>query len=207
MNPDLCKSRGFQCYHETLALHTFALCPGGWEPWSPRLYDAMYDGAIPVILADNMKLPFRDYLDWKGFVFDWPMESASKKNTTMLGLWWMKRHRAQLLRDMREKMLRAWPYLDWHRSSPKAPKTRKSPMFMLLRELVCMAERKTKTTVQKEKCTSDDVLHALESDQVMPECLCQKVESTAEKVGVPAEAEEESVKDKFERWVMEGVFL
>ena len=82
---------------------------------------------------------------------------------------------------------------------------------MLLRELVCMAERKTKTTVQttvqKEKCTSDDVLHALESDQVMPECLCQKVESIAEKVGVPAEAEEESVKDKFERWVMEGVFL
>jgi len=41
----------------------------------------------------------------------------------------------------------------------------------------------------------------------MPECLCQKVESIAEKVGVPAEAEEESVKDKFERWVMEGVFL
>ena len=103
MNSDLCKSRGFQCYHETLALHTFALCPGGWEPWSPRLYDAMYDGAIPVILADNMKLPFRDYLDWKGFVFDWPMESASKKNTTMLGLWWMKRHaRTAAARHARE---------------------------------------------------------------------------------------------------------
>ena len=82
---------------------------------------------------------------------------------------------------------------------------------MLLRELVCMGRGggtttdrgATKTTVKKE-CGSDDVLHALESDQVTPECLCRKVERT-EKVGVPVEAEEESVKDKFERWVMEGV--
>lgn len=80
--------------------------PGGGEPWSPRLYDAMYDGAIPVILADDIKLPFQDFLDWHGFALDWPMESANEKNTTMVGLWWMKRHRAKLLQDMHEKVLR-----------------------------------------------------------------------------------------------------
>ena len=102
------------------------------------MYDAMYDGAIPVILADDMKLPFQDFLDWHGFALDWPMGSANEKNTTMVGLWWMKRHRAKLLQDMHEKVLRMWPYLDWMRASPKAPRTRKSPMFMLLRELVCL---------------------------------------------------------------------
>jgi hypothetical protein len=33
----------------------FSLCPSGWSSWSPRLFDSMVTGAIPVIFADGIR--------------------------------------------------------------------------------------------------------------------------------------------------------
>ncbi|KAJ3378073.1 hypothetical protein HDU92_007675 [Lobulomyces angularis] len=47
---------------------TFSLCPQGWSPWSPRLFDSMIAGTIPVIFADGTKLPFETTkLDYSSF--------------------------------------------------------------------------------------------------------------------------------------------
>lgn len=42
----------------------FCLCPLGWAPWSPRLVEAVIFGCIPVIIADDIVLPFADAIPW-----------------------------------------------------------------------------------------------------------------------------------------------
>eukprot|EP00939_MAST-03C_sp_MAST-3C-sp1_P000034 g34.t1 len=46
---------------------TFCLCPRGFAPWSKRLFDAVVLGCIPVIIADNIELPFEQYVDYRAF--------------------------------------------------------------------------------------------------------------------------------------------
>ena len=48
-----------------LATTRFALCPSGWSNWSPRAFEAMAMGAIPVIYADGVRLPFEDFIDYR----------------------------------------------------------------------------------------------------------------------------------------------
>ena len=54
-------------YVNSMQSTVFALCPEGFFPWSPRLYDALQLGAIPLILADNIVLPFERFIDWPSF--------------------------------------------------------------------------------------------------------------------------------------------
>ena len=55
-------------YIHSIQSTVFALCPEGFFWWSPRLYDAIQLGAIPLILADNIALPFERFIDWPSFV-------------------------------------------------------------------------------------------------------------------------------------------
>jgi hypothetical protein len=52
-------------YIKSIQSSIFALCPEGFLPWSPRLYESIQIGAIPVILADNIVLPFERFIDWR----------------------------------------------------------------------------------------------------------------------------------------------
>jgi hypothetical protein len=54
-------------YWEELGDAVFSFCPSGWSPWSPRLFDSVMAGAIPVIFADGTRLPFEDIIDYKLF--------------------------------------------------------------------------------------------------------------------------------------------
>lgn len=54
-------------YIESIQSSIFSLCPEGFLPWSPRLYEAIQIGAIPIILADNIVLPFERFIDWSSF--------------------------------------------------------------------------------------------------------------------------------------------
>ena len=47
-----------------MARSLFCLCPLGWAPWSPRLVESVLLGCIPVIIADNIRLPFPGVLRW-----------------------------------------------------------------------------------------------------------------------------------------------
>eukprot|EP00250_Pteridium_aquilinum_P014572 c22068_g1_i4 orf=250-1491(+) len=51
-------------YYEDMQRSIFCLCPLGWAPWSPRLVEAVVFGCIPVIIADNIVLPFLDVIPW-----------------------------------------------------------------------------------------------------------------------------------------------
>lgn len=51
-------------YQQELLRSTFCLCPLGWAPWSPRIVEAVTYGCVPVIIADNITLPYSHAIDW-----------------------------------------------------------------------------------------------------------------------------------------------
>ncbi|KAI8620463.1 exostosin family-domain-containing protein [Chytriomyces sp. MP71] len=55
-------------YWEELANSTFSLCPSGWSPWSPRLFDSIIALSIPVVFADDSILPFESEIPYHNFV-------------------------------------------------------------------------------------------------------------------------------------------
>ncbi|XP_074315882.1 putative beta-1,4-xylosyltransferase IRX10L isoform X2 [Silene latifolia] len=52
-------------YYQDMQRSVFCLCPLGWAPWSPRLVEAVVFGCIPVIIADDIVLPFTDVIPWE----------------------------------------------------------------------------------------------------------------------------------------------
>jgi hypothetical protein len=58
------KRKQYDGYRSEMARSLFCLCPLGWAPWSPRLVESVLLGCIPVIIADNIRLPFSDVLLW-----------------------------------------------------------------------------------------------------------------------------------------------
>jgi hypothetical protein len=52
-------------YIDAIQSSIFSLCPEGFLPWSPRLYESIQLGAIPILLADNIVLPFERFIDWR----------------------------------------------------------------------------------------------------------------------------------------------
>jgi hypothetical protein len=52
-------------YYEDMQRAVFCLCPLGWEPWSPRLVEAVIFGCISVVIADDIVLPFADAIPWE----------------------------------------------------------------------------------------------------------------------------------------------
>jgi len=51
-------------YRDFTSNSIFTLCPAGWARWSFRLYEAIQDGSIPVILSDYHLLPFDRHVPW-----------------------------------------------------------------------------------------------------------------------------------------------
>ena len=57
------------CCNYLLAFHIirslFCLSPAGDTPSSARLFDAIVSGCIPVIISDELELPFEGILDYR----------------------------------------------------------------------------------------------------------------------------------------------
>jgi hypothetical protein len=68
-----CASRPNLCHFNNQTANmtdgVLALSPAGWACWSSRLYDALHQIVVPVLLADNMVLPFERYLDYDSILF------------------------------------------------------------------------------------------------------------------------------------------
>ncbi|PIN09607.1 Acetylglucosaminyltransferase EXT1/exostosin 1 [Handroanthus impetiginosus] len=54
----------FAGYQSEIVRSTFCLCPLGWAPWSPRLVESVVLGCVPVIIADDIRLPFPSAVPW-----------------------------------------------------------------------------------------------------------------------------------------------
>nr|XP_033516364.1 probable glycosyltransferase At5g25310 [Nicotiana tomentosiformis] len=54
-------------YHEHMKSSKYCLCPMGFEVNSPRIVEEIYYECVPMIIADNLALPFDEVLDWSAF--------------------------------------------------------------------------------------------------------------------------------------------
>ncbi|KAJ8751598.1 hypothetical protein K2173_016847 [Erythroxylum novogranatense] len=54
----------FGGYQSEIVRSVFCLCPLGWAPWSPRLVESVALGCVPVIIADDIRLPFPTAIPW-----------------------------------------------------------------------------------------------------------------------------------------------
>lgn len=51
--------------YQSEMLHSkFCLAPLGWAPWSPRIVESVIYGCVPVIIADDIALPYSHVIDW-----------------------------------------------------------------------------------------------------------------------------------------------
>lgn len=51
-------------YFQELSRAMFILCPRGITPWTRRVFDGIHAGTVPVIVSDDVQLPFEADLDW-----------------------------------------------------------------------------------------------------------------------------------------------
>lgn len=57
----------------------FCLVPRGRGWWTVRLFEAIHAGCIPVLLSDEVELPFQDIVSWETFSVKWPMDDVGDK--------------------------------------------------------------------------------------------------------------------------------
>jgi len=64
-------------YAAVLGDAQFCLCPKGASSYTSRVFEALFAGCIPVILSDEVRLPFDKLVDWEKFSIRWPMQKAN----------------------------------------------------------------------------------------------------------------------------------
>ncbi|KAH7561113.1 hypothetical protein ACOSP7_016308 [Xanthoceras sorbifolium] len=71
----------FAGYQSEIVRSVFCLCPLGWAPWSPRLVESVALGCVPVIIADGIRLPFSNAVNWPDISL-----TVAEKDVSKLGM-------------------------------------------------------------------------------------------------------------------------
>eukprot|EP01006_Ploeotia_vitrea_P041536 TRINITY_DN66546_c11_g2_i2.p1 TRINITY_DN66546_c11_g2~~TRINITY_DN66546_c11_g2_i2.p1 ORF type:complete len:484 (-),score=264.11 TRINITY_DN66546_c11_g2_i2:104-1507(-) len=98
-------------YVEEVRRSVFCLCPRGFAAWSQRLFDSVMLGCIPVIIADNIELPFEHVVDYRKFSV-----KIDEKDIHMLREILMNIPESEI-KKKQEYMKIAWKVFSWQRPS------------------------------------------------------------------------------------------
>lgn len=79
-------------YWEILSDSQFSLCPRGDHASSVRFYESLASGCIPVLLADNARLPLERVLPWEDMIVRVPESRATQWQSAVAE--WMSRRTA-----------------------------------------------------------------------------------------------------------------
>ena len=55
-------------YVNSLSTSDFSLHIPGWQLWSPRLFDSIAFGSIPVLIGEYFVLPFEEFIPYDEFI-------------------------------------------------------------------------------------------------------------------------------------------
>uniref|UniRef100_A0A0C9QRW6 TSA: Wollemia nobilis Ref_Wollemi_Transcript_12453_2652 transcribed RNA sequence n=1 Tax=Wollemia nobilis TaxID=56998 RepID=A0A0C9QRW6_9CONI len=72
------KRKRYGGYQSEILRSVFCLCPLGWAPWSPRIVESVSLGCVPVIIADNISLPYSDAIPWPKISLTVPERDVAK---------------------------------------------------------------------------------------------------------------------------------
>ncbi|VFQ64723.1 unnamed protein product [Cuscuta campestris] len=73
-------------YAEHMKSSKYCICPMGFEVNSPRIVEAIYYECVPVIIADNLVLPFNEVLNWTAFSVNIAEKDIPKLKDILLGI-------------------------------------------------------------------------------------------------------------------------
>merc|ERR1712226_1612217 len=59
-------------YFRRMGTSRFCLIPAGLTAWTIHLYEAFFFGCVPVILSDELTVPFQDEIDWPSLSIQLP---------------------------------------------------------------------------------------------------------------------------------------
>ena len=59
-------------FDEVMKRSVFVLCPEAYGRWTYRFMEALANGSIPIILADDYVMPFEAYIPWDRYVYRVP---------------------------------------------------------------------------------------------------------------------------------------
>ena len=110
-------------YHEELRQSRIGICARGWAPWTSRLQDVMNRESIPLIIADEIVLPFEGLIDWPSFAI-----KVNQSNLHTIVSRACALSETDLMNKQRELWLHA-QYFSWHGDD------RFNAFAMLLREV------------------------------------------------------------------------
>merc|ERR1712232_957761 len=96
-------------YQERLADSDLCLSPRGTRVWSPRLFENIWFGCIPVIIADNYYLPGECLLDWRQFAIFIGEKDANRTGEIL----WKWLQDSERLARTRERVLQVRQQLMW----------------------------------------------------------------------------------------------
>ncbi|CAD7929635.1 unnamed protein product [Amoebophrya sp. A120] len=99
-------------YFERMGSCVFCLVPKGLGYWSNRFFEILFIGCIPVILSDEMGLPFSDKIPWQEFTIKWPMKIVDKRLLRYLDD--LILYHPALVEKMHNTLLQYLCWLSWH---------------------------------------------------------------------------------------------
>ncbi|CAF3990163.1 unnamed protein product [Rotaria magnacalcarata] len=107
-------------YIDSMLRSVFSICPETFLPWSYRIYEAIQLGVIPVILADNVVLPFERFINWQSFSVKINVSNLHEIINRVNNITSFKRYIAQKLRYASSySHIFRWPYTIGNRARYK----------------------------------------------------------------------------------------
>lgn len=107
-------------YVQLMSRALFCLCPLGFAVWSPRIYESVITGCIPVIIGDGIRLPFDWEMDWRDFSIKIP-EWRIKKGQLRQILASIPVERIKMKQAALAKVRKSVAYLSTGTGDPRAP--------------------------------------------------------------------------------------
>eukprot|EP00188_Purpureofilum_apyrenoidigerum_P001842 Plantae.Rhodophyta-Purpureofilum_apyrenoidigerum.ctg20619.p1 GENE.Plantae.Rhodophyta-Purpureofilum_apyrenoidigerum.ctg20619~~Plantae.Rhodophyta-Purpureofilum_apyrenoidigerum.ctg20619.p1 ORF type:complete len:534 (+),score=83.06 Plantae.Rhodophyta-Purpureofilum_apyrenoidigerum.ctg20619:89-1690(+) len=110
-NVRLNKASKFETYIEALNNTMFCLSPPGVVGWTGRLWDQLYAGCIPVIIAEKTLYPFEDRFDYNRFSLRFGFDDLERIEDKLLRITPQERDRLQA-EGMKVREQFVWPRVD-----------------------------------------------------------------------------------------------
>lgn len=97
-------------FFERMGRSHFCLVPRGSSAWTIHLYESFFFGCVPVILSDQLEVPFQSLVDWPALSIKWPADRVGPELLDHLRGIPLER-----IAEMKRRLEEAACFFDFHR--------------------------------------------------------------------------------------------